>query len=257
MRPSVLYLDPDGRQLKAFRHLFSAEHDVRATTSVEEALWQLEDCAADIIISDQDVDRVGGGGGTEFLRKASRLCPEAFRVMVSAYATVGDLLPQIRSGVVHCFVPKPWDYESMRRALERAQLFVRATPRPRPSGGERRAAPRRVVSLETRVLILATSSVDGAEGGAEMHAFGARTYDVSESGVALLVSAEEIASLRSLGRGLLLRFVLGLPMGPVELTARPVREEWLGGEEYLVGTEIADMAGRDRVLYMQYVRGLA
>jgi CheY-like chemotaxis protein len=257
MKPSLLYLDPDGRQLKAFRRLFSGEYDVRTNSSAEDALWQLEECDAEIIISDQRAD----GGGAEFLRLASRLCPGAFRVMVSANVTAGDLLQEIGEGVVHSFVPKPWDYESMRQALERAQVFARTKqPRRRPTDGERRAAPRHTVRLGARVLVLATGGEDEGEdegGDGTTHAMSAHTYDVSESGVALLIPAQETAALDALGRGYVLRFVLGLPAGAVELTVRPVRREWLGGEEYLVGAEIVDMAGRDRVIYMEYVSGLA
>lgn len=251
MKLSLLYIDPDGRQLKSFRRLFSSEYDVRATQSAEEALWQLEDCAANVIISDQEV----AGGGAEFLRLASRLCPEAFRVMVSAHATAGDVLAEISAGIVHCFVPKPWAYDEMRRALERGQVFARRPPRAMLDAAEKRAAPRRVVRMGTRVLVLATGS-EGVEGGGAVHAMSAHTYDVSESGVALLVPAGEVKSLDALGRECLLRFVLTLPSGAVELTVRPVRREWLGGEEYLIGAEIADMGGRDRVLYMQFVSGL-
>jgi FixJ family two-component response regulator len=253
MKPSLLYLDPDGRQLKAFRRLFSGEYDVRASSSAEDALWQLEGCEADIIIS----DRGAGGGGAEFLRLASRLCPDAFRVMVSAHVTAGALLQEIGEGVVHSFVPKPWDYESMRRALERAEVFARTKqPRRRPTADERRAAPRHTVRLGARVLVMAMGGAGEGEGGTT-HAMSAHTYDVSESGVALLIPAQETAALDALGRGYLLRFMLAVPAGAVELTVRPVRREWLGGEEYLVGAEIVDMAGRDRVIYMEYVRGLA
>lgn len=66
-----------------------------------------------------------------------------------------------------------------------------------------------------------------------------------------------MAAINSLGQGCLLRFVLLLPPGTVELTASPVRQEWLGGEECLIRAEIVDMPGRDRALYMQFVRGLS
>jgi CheY-like chemotaxis protein len=253
MKTSLFYLDGDERQLELFRELFSGEYDVRATASLEEARRELEECAPDIIICDQ---RTPGGEGAEFLRLAARLCPAAFRIMVSAYVGAGDLLSEIGSGVVHSFVPKPWSYDSMRQALERVQLLAGTLlARPQRPVGERRAAPRHPVRLEARVLIVATSG-EGGEAGEAMHALSAYTYDLSESGVALLVPAEEMASLDSLGRTYLLRFVLGLPAGAVGLTVRPVRREWLGGREYLVGAEITDMAGRDRVLYMEYVRGL-
>lgn len=254
MKTSLLYLDPDARQLKAFRRLFSAEYDVRTTASVEDALWQLEDCSSNVIVCDHEIE----GGGAQFLRLASSLCPEAFRVMISARARAGDVLTEVGTGVVHCFVPKPWGYEEMRRALERAEVFALTMRHAaRPPDDERRRAPRRVVRIETRVLVLATGGAGGpAEGGA-VHAMSAHTYDLSESGVALLVSANEVTAINSLGRECLLRFVLPLPSGGVELTARPVRQEWLGGEEFLIGAEIVDMPGRARALFMQFVGGLA
>jgi hypothetical protein len=112
----------------------------------------------------------------------------------------------------------------MRRALERAQLFARTKrSRRRPTDGERRAAPRHTLRLGARVLVLATGEEDEGE-GVTTHAMSAHTYDVSESGVALLIPAQEMAALDALGRGYLLRFMLGLPAGAVELTVRPVRQ---------------------------------
>lgn len=259
-KTALFYLGDEAAQLASFRELFSNEYDVRATVSLEEARRELEGCVADVVISDQ---RGAAEEGIEFLRLASRLCPDALRVLVSPHVAAGDLLSQLRSGIVHCFVPQPWSYESMRRALERAPQLADSRVRAGRSDNERRSAPRHPVRLKARVLIVATGAEDrgnaetgGEKGDEAVHTLSAYTYDVSESGVALLIPAEEMAALDALGGAYLMRFVLGLSTGAVELTVRAVRQEWLGGSEYLVGAEIVNMSGRDRVLYMQYVRGL-
>lgn len=53
------------------------------------------------------------------------------------------------------------------------------------------------------------------------------TRDVSESGLGLVVMAEDRRALAGLGNTYILRLVLTLPSGPVELSVSPVRfERW-------------------------------
>jgi hypothetical protein len=87
-----------------------------------------------------------------------------------------------------------------------------------------------------------------------------RTRDINESGLALIVMAEDRRALADLGDDCTLRLMLTLPAGPVELTAVPVRYVRLGeaGEvDFLVGARITDMSGRDRVRFMVFIRGLS
>ena len=90
----------------------------------------LEECSADVIISDEVMPEVRG---YEFLREAAASCPGNFRMMVPCNVGGGDMIEGINSGVIHLFLPKPWAKEQMLRAWERARAAVRA-PKPRPDG---------------------------------------------------------------------------------------------------------------------------
>lgn len=133
LRRTVFYLDDDASQLEVFREMFGDEYDVRTSTSISEALGVLAACAAEIIFSDQ---RMPGVQGTHFLRAAALACPESVRVLLTGALTVGEVLPDVRSGTVHFFVAKPWTEREMRETLERAGAFldVRRGPRRRASG---------------------------------------------------------------------------------------------------------------------------
>lgn len=117
MPHSIFYFDDDAAQLEVFAEMFDARYDVHTATTVAGARRALADYAPDIIISDHKMPEIDG---TEFLREAAGVCPESFRVLLTGAITVGEVLPQVSSGVVHLFIPKPWSEQGMREALERA-----------------------------------------------------------------------------------------------------------------------------------------
>src|SRR5688572_19812757 len=111
----IFYFDDDATQLEVFQTMFGDRFDVRVATKVAEARRVLAECAPDIIISDQKMPEIEG---TEFLREAAAVCPDSFRVLLSGAITVGEVLPEVGSGVVHFFAPKPWSEADMRETLE-------------------------------------------------------------------------------------------------------------------------------------------
>jgi DNA-binding NtrC family response regulator len=117
MRQSVFYLDDEQTLLDIFRETFSDTYEIYTAATLAEARRVLAACNVDIIISDQKMPEIEGA---EFLREASALCPESFRIMLTGQAVVGDMLMEIRSGIIHLFVSKPWTEDQMRRILERA-----------------------------------------------------------------------------------------------------------------------------------------
>jgi DNA-binding NtrC family response regulator len=131
MKKSILYLDDDSLQLEVFEQMFGAEYDVRVAASREEALAALKECPADIIISDQVMPDVKG---TEFLSEVARLCPASARVLLTGRITVGEVLTEVGSGVVHLFLAKPWAEDEMRSALERAAAVAGDSAKPRRGG---------------------------------------------------------------------------------------------------------------------------
>jgi CheY-like chemotaxis protein len=249
-RRTIFYLDDDPTQLELFREMFGSYYHVQTSTDYTEGLRMLAWCSADIIISDY---LMPGVSGTEFLRAAAKVCPASFRILLTGQLRVGDVLADVASGAVQLFITKPWEEREIREALGRAEATLDAPSRYR--GDERRGAPRLEAHLEARVLMIAER--EGESAGEEVLALSGYARDVSESGLALVVSEQEADEVFSLGEGSLLRMTLPLPGGPVGLTAKPVRREQVSEGVCVIGAQITDMSGRDRVIFMNYLRELA
>jgi hypothetical protein len=123
---------------------------------------------------------------------------------------------------------------------------------------ERRVAPRRNVKLEFRVLLVATRT--SAEGEEQTLPLIGYTRDISESGLALLVSAKSMGVLYGLGHDYTLQLVLTLPTGPVELEVRPARYEHVNqgkaGSFILIGAQITKIGDEDRARFKLYLDSL-
>jgi hypothetical protein len=120
---------------------------------------------------------------------------------------------------------------------------------------ERRAAPRRAIKLEFRVLLVATKM--GADGEEQTLPLIGYTRDISESGLALLVSAKSMGVLYGLGQDYTLQLVLTIPRGPIELEVRPVRykhiNEGKAGSFILIGAQITKISDQDRSRFVEYL----
>lgn len=138
MPHTIFYFDDDATQLEVFEKTFGDRYDVRVAATLAEARRVIAECAPDIIISDQKMPEIEG---TEFLREAAAACPESFRVLLTGAISVGEVLPQVTSGLIHLFAPKPWSQEEMREALERisASIKVRRHERGRKASADRGA----------------------------------------------------------------------------------------------------------------------
>jgi DNA-binding NtrC family response regulator len=119
MRRSIFYFDDEAQSLDLFQQMFAGEYDVRTATTLSEARRMLRERAADIIISDQEMPEISG---TEFLAEMTKEHPQTYRVMLTGSILAGEAIPEILSGIVQLFIPKPWAEEDMRRMLERASL---------------------------------------------------------------------------------------------------------------------------------------
>jgi PilZ domain len=120
---------------------------------------------------------------------------------------------------------------------------------------ERRASPRRNIKLEFRVLLVATKM--SAEGEEQTLPLIGYTRDISESGLALLVSAKSMGVLYSLGQNYTLQLVLTIPTGPIELEVSPVRykhiNEGKSGSFILIGAQITKINDADRKRFVEYL----
>lgn len=133
--------------------------------------------------------------------------------------------------------------ELIRSLVTRLREFV----------GNRRHAPRYRVSLPLRVSLVEARSLNGERRPLSLDG---HTYDISATGVGLIVSAIRIGGQYLTGEGRALRLAVELPEGTVQLHVRPVRYEHLEEEGYLIGAHILEMSAEDRTRYLAYLKTL-
>jgi DNA-binding NtrC family response regulator len=121
LKRTIFYFDDEAACLKVFQSTFGHEYDVRTTTSVAQARRMLLERSADIIISDQDMPEISGA---EFLAEMAKEYPQSYRVMLTGRMLAGEAIPEILSGIIHFFIPKPWTVQEMQMMLERADLYL-------------------------------------------------------------------------------------------------------------------------------------
>ena len=132
---------------------------------------------------------------------------------------------------------------------------------------DRRSAPRHRTRLAIRVLVLVTKrTADDLESVLTCNGY---THDISESGLALIVSARSINETFLDRVDCKMQVVLTLPVGSVEITAIPVRYvHVVGGETdsgqdvptddgFLVGMLITEISNESRSRYLEYIRELS
>ena len=121
MKRSIFYLDDEATHLEVFQDMFGGEFDIRIATTLAEARRMLAECASDIIISDQKMPEIEG---VDFLRQAREACPASFRILLTGQIHIGAVMNEIREGVIHAFLAKPWKEEQLRELLGRARAFL-------------------------------------------------------------------------------------------------------------------------------------
>jgi len=115
LKRSIFYLDDEVTCIEVFQEMFCDEYDVRTAMTLADARHTLTERPADIVISDQRMPEIEG---TQFLREVAELYPSSFRVMLTGSAVVGDVIREIREGIINLFAAKPWTEQSMRQVLE-------------------------------------------------------------------------------------------------------------------------------------------
>jgi response regulator RpfG family c-di-GMP phosphodiesterase len=124
MTDTVLLVDDEANIIAALRRLLRPDgYRLLSATNSAEGLELLRTQKVSVIVSDE---RMPGLSGTELLRLVQRLYPETVRIILSAYRdgpSNGELLA---AEVVHHFIAKPWDNESLRSDLQCAVRRHRA-----------------------------------------------------------------------------------------------------------------------------------
>jgi response regulator RpfG family c-di-GMP phosphodiesterase len=115
--PTVLYLDDSAPNRQAFQAAFRKEFKVLLAATAEEAMNLLAKDLVHVLIADQ---RMPGLPGSEVLRLVKQRHPAVRRMLVTAYADLQAIVDALNHGGVCYYIQKPWEEESVRRAVAEA-----------------------------------------------------------------------------------------------------------------------------------------
>ncbi|NUP06627.1 MAG: sigma-54-dependent Fis family transcriptional regulator [Polyangiaceae bacterium] len=111
---SVVVVDDEEDNLDAFRFAFRKSFQLHYALGGPAALDLLDRVDAAVIVSDQRMPKMSG---IEFLRRAKERRPDAFGILLTAYADLPVLVDAINSGAVDRYVQKPWDSKELTAIL--------------------------------------------------------------------------------------------------------------------------------------------
>lgn len=120
----VIFVDDEQCILDGLRrqlHPMRASWHMRWALSGADALRQLGEAPVDVIVSDM---RMPGMTGVELLSAVHQRWPETVRIILSGQTDQADLLADI--GVIHQFLQKPCDTDTLRRSILRTSQLAHA-----------------------------------------------------------------------------------------------------------------------------------
>ena len=112
----ILLVDDDEWIRDSLSFFFEAEGcNLLTFESAEEGMKALKQQAYDIVISDY---KLPGMDGLEFLRRVKEKQPNAFEILITAYANC-EILKEAKMMGVQDFIPKPFTSENVEASLTR------------------------------------------------------------------------------------------------------------------------------------------
>lgn len=117
----ILYIDDEKQNLSGFKYVFKKHYQVHIALSAEEGWEILNTHPIKVIISDQRMPKVTG---TQFLEKAAEKFPMVYRIILTAYTDVQEIIAAINQGKIFQYIRKPWDKDEVKVIIDNAiQLF--------------------------------------------------------------------------------------------------------------------------------------
>jgi len=115
--PKLLIVDDEQPVLNALRRSLRNKFDVFLSLSGFAALEILREQEVAVILADQ---RMPGMTGVDFFVKASRIQPDAVRVMLTGYSDVEAIIQAVNEATIFHYLQKPWEPEVLIMILARA-----------------------------------------------------------------------------------------------------------------------------------------
>ncbi len=116
-RYTLLYIDDEPSNLKAFKAVFKWHYHIYLAGSGKEALALLNQHDIHLIIADQRMPEMTG---FEFFKAILDTHPEPLRIILTGYSDMELLIKAINECGIYQFITKPWNEEEMRYMLDKA-----------------------------------------------------------------------------------------------------------------------------------------
>jgi signal transduction histidine kinase len=115
-RVKILFVDDEPLNAEIFQLNFADRFEILTASSGPEALeiFHLHP-EIGIVVSDH---RMPGMSGVELLSRIYQLNPDTIRIIITAFAEIGNLLDAINRGHIYHYIVKPWDATQLAIVLE-------------------------------------------------------------------------------------------------------------------------------------------
>jgi response regulator RpfG family c-di-GMP phosphodiesterase len=122
-KPVVLCVDDEQSILKSLQRLFiNTEVDLLLADSGAKALELMRTQRVNVIVTDM---RMPNMTGAEFLAQASKLQPDAYRILMTGYADLASTVSAINLGKIHRYIQKPWENKELLAAVDEGLALYR------------------------------------------------------------------------------------------------------------------------------------
>ncbi len=114
-RPTLLIVDDDSFMLTVLSDFLSQDgYRILTAETAAEGFDILARHRVQVILCDQCMPLMSG---TEFMERVKNLCPDTFRIMLSAYADLTPIMAAINHGAIDRFYTKPWKGSVLRENI--------------------------------------------------------------------------------------------------------------------------------------------
>ncbi len=243
---TILIVDDDESIREMLRELLSPLYECYTAGTVEEALAQLQVTPFDVVMTDISLpDR----SGLDLLGLVRQFQPQTPVIVISGINDVEYARGLLQMGAFG-YLAKPFQMAEATGAVARAIESRRFADSP-GYVNNRRQALRYVLEAEVRMSSVLVFESEQSEEDDMLMVVG-YTHDISENGLALIVPRGSLDEQRIVGATF--HIVLGLQAGAVSIEATGIRYQHLkDNKSCLIGVQITNISGRDRVLFLQYL----
>lgn len=114
-QPTLLIVDDDAFMLDVLTDFLSQDgYRILTAQTAAEGFDILARHRVQVILCDQCMPLMSG---TEFMERVKNLCPDTFRIMLSAYADLTPIMAAINHGAIDRFYTKPWKGAALRENI--------------------------------------------------------------------------------------------------------------------------------------------